>query len=157
TFVAPISTYYVAASETLLISAGTHTFDPSTPTAPLVRFQAFDYATAAAHMRFLGGTPPPDVTRGVPQAAITHEMAMDDDLDVGSTLVVTQFGNHDVHLAATVSGIWAPDEGDAYWNGINFSAHGSDNAPSVYPVQLTFDGLFAGLAAFKNLGMSQHW
>jgi len=161
-FVSASPSYAVESGLTLLTSAGSQTFNPSNPKPAQVRFQAFDYAVAAAHMRFVAGGPPQPSASGAasqtaPQAAVTQEMAQAAKLTVGSSISVTQFGNHALHFAVTVSGIWVPDPNDPFWNGRGFSAQSSDGSPPIYPVQLTYDDLLSGLSTFSGLGMSQYW
>ncbi len=162
TFVAASPSYIVESDLTLLTNAGSQTFNPATPKPAEVRFQAFDYAVAAAHMHFIAGGPPQPsavgaVPQAVPQAAVTQEMAQNTKLTVGSTISVTQFGNHAVHFTVSVSGIWVPDPNDPYWNGRSFSAQSSDDSPPIYPIQLTYDDLLGGLSTFTGLSMSQYW
>jgi len=156
--VAPRPTYYVVSDATILTNAGTRAYDPAATATPQIRFQAFDYAAAAPHMRFVAGAPPQAAGAGAPpQAAVTEEMAKDLGLQVGGPISVTQFGSHSVRYTAVVAGIWSPvDVDDPYWNGLSFAAANGAGA-DIYPVQLATGTLLAGLAPLKGVGMAQHW
>src|SRR5262249_4132295 len=118
-------------------------------------FEAFDYGSAAPHMRFLAGGPP-QASAAQPEAAITQRMAESLDLAVGDIINSTQFGDHSIKLNVVVSGIWQPvDLEEAYWNGYTF-ASGSSN-PVVYPILVTYDAFFGQLPRFASVGMRQEW
>jgi putative ABC transport system permease protein len=155
-FVGPTPTYYVTSDAMLLLGVDRQRFDPANPHALQLTFQAFDYAAAAPHMRFLAGGPPQAAGSATPQAIVTTEMANALNVKVGSRLTATEFGNHTFLVNLTVAGIWEPvDVNDPYWNGLSFSA---DNGGTViYPVLVTYDDLFAQLGRASDIGMQQNW
>ncbi len=158
-FTARQSTYYVVSDQVMLTQVGATSYDPVHAQPPVAILQAFDYSTTAAHMRFVEGGPPQATAAGqAPQVIITKELADDQHLKVGDQLVITQFGHHEDHFAAKIAGIWEPrDANDPYWNGLEFQARGSVDAPAIYPVQMTLDGFYNALKPFAGLGMTQHW
>ncbi len=159
-FVQGTTTSYVQIGETLLAVAGTHTLNVSSSNAPEVRFQAFDYAAAASHMRLISGSPPSassGAATSTPRALITQEMAQAYGLTVGTTLTVVEFGSHNVQQSVTISGIWTPiDPNDAYWNGLSFAAGGTGTTPQIFPVQLASGDLLSDFSSW-SLTLSSHW
>jgi putative ABC transport system permease protein len=156
------ATYYAQSGETLLSAIGAHPLDISSQRPPEVRFRAFDYATTSAHMRFVAGRPPQTAQGGapeaVPEAIVTTEMATDLHLTLGETVTVAAFGAHERTLTAKIVGVWTPvDAHDTFWNGVTFNASTSEDAPKIYPVLLTTDGLLRGLSSFQGLGLTQQW
>lgn len=158
-FTGATPTYYTATDDMLLPRAGAHTFSFTDPQAPQVRFEGFDLAAAAPHMRFVAGaapSPAPTAAGAVPGGVITKEMADQVGVKVGDTLSVTQFGDHSIQLLVRVTGIWAPsDVNDPYWNGLRFEV--SPNPPFVYPVLVTYDTFFSQLNRFNSVAMTQRW
>ena len=151
--------YYTATDDMLLPQAGAHTFSFANPQAPQVRFEGFDLAAAAPHMRFIAGaapSPSPTAAGAVSEGAITKQMADQVGVKVGDTLSVTQFGDHSIRLSVRVTGIWEPsDVNDPYWNGLRFEV--SPNPPFVYPVLVTYDTFFSQLNRFNSVAMTQRW
>ncbi|HST90065.1 MAG TPA: ABC transporter permease [Ktedonobacterales bacterium] len=157
-FTGATPTYYTASDDMLLPRAGAHTFSFADSQAPQVRFEGFDLAAAASHMRFVAGAAPSasPATGAVPEGAITKQMADQVGVKVGDTLSVTQFGDHSIRLSVRVAGIWAPtDVNDPYWNGLRFDV--SPNPPFIYPVLVTYDTFFAQLNRFNSVAMTQRW
>jgi ABC-type lipoprotein release transport system permease subunit len=154
----PNATYYAQSGETLLSAVGSTPIDISSQGALEARFRAFDYATAALHMRFAQGRAPQAKQGGAPEAIITTEMASDLKIAPGQTVTAAAFGSHDHTFTVTVVGVWKPtDARDPFWNGLNFNAAVSENAPKIYPILLTPEALFAGLGSFPGLELTQHW
>ncbi|MFI5272780.1 MAG: FtsX-like permease family protein [Ktedonobacterales bacterium] len=153
-FVAAQTTYYVTSDDMLLLKVGKQTFDPSDPRARQVTYNAFDFAAAAPHMRFLsGGAPQAGKT---PQAIVTREMADAFHLTTGMALTVAEFGEHSLTSTVTISGVWEPvSVNDPYWNGLDFSA--SSGGTVIYPVLVSADTFFGELTRFSGLGMHQNW
>jgi ABC-type lipoprotein release transport system permease subunit len=152
------ATYYAQSGETLLSAVGSKPIDVSSQGALEARFRAFDYATAASHMRFAQGRAPQAKQGSVPEAIITTEMASDLHLAPGQTVTAAAFGSHDHTFTANIVGVWKPaDARDPFWNGLTFNAAVSDSAPKIYPILLTPDALFAGLGSFPGLELTQHW
>ena len=154
----PSATYYAQSGETLLSAINSRAIDVASQGAPEMRFRAFDFATAASHMRFAQGRAPQAKQGGVPEAVITTEMASDLQLAPGQTVTAAAFGAHDRTFTVTIVGVWKPvDERDPFWNGLNFNAAVTADAPKIYPILLTPDALFAGLGSFPGLELTQHW
>jgi putative ABC transport system permease protein len=158
-FTAATPTYYTATDDMLLPRAGAHTFAVSDSRSPQVRFEGFDLAAAAPHMRFVSGAAPSPASAtvdAVPGGVITQQMADQVGVKVGDTLTVTQFGDHSIQFSLRVTGIWTPsDVNDPYWNGLRFDV--SPNPPFVYPVLVTYDTFFSQLARFNSVAMTQRW
>ncbi|MGZ3664978.1 MAG: FtsX-like permease family protein [Ktedonobacterales bacterium] len=155
-YVAQTPTYYVASEPVLLGEAGTRSYNLADIHTPQLTFEAFDYGTAASHMRFVAGQAPQASSRDATQVIITQEMAQAAQLKVGDSLLAINFGDHSHQLALRIVGIWTPvDPNDDYWNGLTFTADNGDI--STYPVLLNMDTFFSKLQTFPGLGMTQHW
>jgi putative ABC transport system permease protein len=154
-FVADASTYYVVSDPMLLVQVGSQTFNASDPRARQVTFDSFDFAAAAPHMTYLaGGAPGADDVR--PQVVVDPEMASTFNLTVGSSLTVTEFGDHTKQVVARVAGVWQPSSAsDPYWNGLDFNPN--DTSPAVFPILMSTSGFFGRLAQFSDVGMQQTW
>jgi putative ABC transport system permease protein len=159
TFTSAQPTFYVTASRMSLLGATGQNYDAPGNSHPQLTFEAFDYATTAPHMRFLAGGPPQNAASGTaPQVIITKEMADGEHLKVGDTITGAQLLQRNPALTFTVVGIWQPvQENDPYWNGLTFHANGSDTAPAIYPVLITYDTFYTQLQAFASLNMQQNW
>jgi putative ABC transport system permease protein len=156
-FTAPTPTYSVIASPLLLLKETGHDYS-TVAGGPQVRFEAWDYAAAAPHMRFIAGVAPQDTSSGAPQAMITDEMAQAENLHVGDTLTVSALALRNQTASFTITGIWTPrDPNDGYWNGFSFAANGSETTPAIYPVLTTYNTFFSQLAIYNGLQMSQNW
>ena len=155
-FTAPKPVYYTIADNMLMLSAGTHSFDPANPQAPNLIFEAYDYSAVGPHMHFVAGTTPQATGPGqTPQVVVTQQMAQDFNLKVGDLIKGTEFGNHNHMVLLAISGIWAPNETDPFWNGATF-ARGSSGAVD-YKLLITYDTFFNQIAAFSGVGMQQNW
>ena len=156
-FTSPTPTYNAIANPLLLLKETGRDYS-TTAGGPQLRFEAWDYATTAPHMRFIAGSAPQDAASGAPQAIITQEMAQDENLHVGDTISASPLVLRNQSATFTVAGIWTPrDPNDAYWNGFTFAANGSDTTPAIYPVLTTYDTFFSQLSGFNGLQMSQNW
>ncbi|MFI5274806.1 MAG: hypothetical protein ACHQ4H_17380, partial [Ktedonobacterales bacterium] len=156
-FTEPAPTYSVTANPVLLLRETGQDYSRITG-GPQLRFEAWDYASAAAHMRFVAGGPPQPAATGAPQMVITQEMAQDEHLAVGDSITASQLALRDQTATFSIAGIWTPrDPNDAYWNGFTFTADGTDTTPAIYPVLVPLDTFFAQLSTFSGLGMSQNW
>jgi putative ABC transport system permease protein len=152
------ATYYAQSSETLLSAIGSRSLNVTSQRPPEMRFRAFDYTTAAPHMRFLQGRAPQATQSGVPEVIVTAEMASDLELTLGQSMTAAAFGAHDHTFTARIVGVWTPlDAHDPFWNGLSFSAAVSEDAPKIYPALIAPDVLFAGLGSFPGIELTQHW
>jgi len=152
----PQPTYYLSSDTMLLYQVGSHGFDPTDPRARQLRFEAFDFTTAAAHMNILAGNLPVTVASGLPQVLVTKEMADEFNLHPGSQLTATGFGDHTLQAVAVVSGVWQPvSQDDPFWNGQSFSVANTDT--QVFPVLLTPGTFFSVLQPFSTVSMTQNW
>jgi putative ABC transport system permease protein len=155
-FTASKPVYYTVADNMLMLSAGKHTFDPANPQAPNLIFEAFDYSAVGPHMHFVAGTTPQVTGPGeTPQVVITQQMAQDFHLKVADRIKGTEFGDHANTILLTISGIWAPNETDPFWNGATF-ARGSSSSVD-YKLLITYDTFFNQIGAFSGVGMQQNW
>jgi putative ABC transport system permease protein len=153
----PNATYYAQSGETLLSAIGSRAIDVAQN--PIqVRFRAFDFAVATAHMRFVQGRAPQATQGAIPEVIVTSAMANDLHLAPGQTLTSAAFGSHERTFTATVVGVWEPrDAGESFWNGVTFTAQAGESSPKIYPLLVTPEALFAGLSAFAGLELTQHW
>lgn len=149
-------TYYPVSANMLLLQAGAQAYLPSDPKTPNIVFEAFDYSAAAPHMHFISGTTPQDTSANQkPQVVVTQQMAQDFNLKVGSPIKGTEFGDHTHIITLTVSGIWAPNENDPFWNGETFARATSGTV--VYKLLITSNTFFTQLSVFSSVGMHQNW
>ena len=156
-YVQQASTYYVTSEPLLLGQAGAHSYNLADLHTPQIAFEAFEYGTAASHMRILAGQLPQAGAEDTPQIIITQEMAQYEKLKVGDSLLAINFGDHSHHIALRIVGIWTPtDPNDPYWNGLTFTSDHTGDI-STYPVLLSQEVFFTRLQAFPGLGMHQHW
>ncbi len=154
-FVAGTSTHYVVSDPMLLVQVGAQTFSASDPRARQVTFDSFDFSAAAPHMTYLVGGPPGE-DAAHPQVVVDPEMASTFDLTVGSSLAVTEFGDHTKQLVAQVAGVWQQrSANDPYWNGLDFNP--DDTSPPVFPVLISTSDFFGHLPQFTDVGMQQTW
>lgn len=150
-------TYFSVSDSMILANAGAYTYSPVN--GPQARLQAWDYAQAAPHMRFLAGQAPQSAASGdTIQVIVTKEMAGDAQLKLGSTLTLWQFGAHQNQIKGVVVGVWEPvNVNDPYWNDTLFDAGGTATAPKIYPVLITDNDFYRTLSAFQGIGAEQNW
>ena len=148
--------YYTVSDNMLLLTAGAHSFNPANPQAPDLIFESFDYRAAGPHMHFISGGVPEETPPGqLPQVVVTQQMADDFHLSVGYHIKGTEFGNHSQTITLSISGIWAPNESDPFWNGATFARASSGTVD--YKLLITPSTFFNQLGAFPGLGMQQNW
>ena len=151
---API--YYTVSDNMLMLTAGAHSFNPANPKAPNLVFESFDYRAAGSHMHFISGGVPEDAAPGqLPQVVVTQQMAQDFNLSVGDLIKGTEFGNHGQTITLRISGIWAPNESDPFWNGATFARASSGTVD--YKLLITYNAFFNQIGAFPGVGMQQNW
>ena len=151
------ASHRVLSSDALLLqSAGKQQFDITAAQAVEARYLAYNYQTAASHIRLEHGSLPDQ--SGAPAALVTDEMAEAFHLQVGDMLVLTPFGDHSRQLPLQIAGIWAPnDPADAYWYGWTFGSDQGPNQPPLFPLLASNDTFLTQLAGIPNLGMEARW
>ncbi|HUY76738.1 MAG TPA: FtsX-like permease family protein [Ktedonobacterales bacterium] len=157
-FTSSATSYFIVGDAFLLSQAGDHTYAPTASRPPQAAAEAFDYSKAAPHMRLLSGRLPQTAASGAtPEVIVTQEMADNQGLAVGSTLMLAQFGAHGNQFHARVVGVWMPRTvNDPYWNSFSFSTSNPGGLPKPFPILMTFSTLFSGFSAFAGAGMTQH-
>ena len=156
----PDVTTYDTAEPMLLQTLGAKTFDLQETNAPQIAFDAFDYAQIAPYITITGATPKPpaDGATGPFDMLVTQQMATEQNVKIGDTVVTAQFGAHDKQVTGRVVGIFTPTHPqDAFWNGLSFQTVSSDTTPSVYPVLLDKAALADALKPITGLDVTQHW
>ncbi|HEV2235345.1 MAG TPA: FtsX-like permease family protein [Ktedonobacterales bacterium] len=157
-FAQPGVARYLTADQMLLAQAGARAVDIQATSAPQVALQAFDLAQAQPHMRLLAGALPQAAAgAGGYGALITPQLARDQSVGVGDSLVIDEFGAHDKQVRIVVAGIWQPAQpNDPYWNGRSFTAGAADKA-NGYSVVLDPDAFVAAVAPITDINVTQHW
>ena len=70
---------------------------------------------------------------------------------MGSTLTVTEFGDHTKQIVAQVAGVWQQrSANDPYWNGLDFNP--DDTSPAVFPVPISTSDFFGTFRNFTTSG-----
>jgi FtsX-like permease family protein len=157
-FAQPAVSRYFTADQMLLAQAGERVLDVQASSAPQVSLQAFDLAQAQAHMRMVAGAlPEAGATADGYGALITPQMAQDQAVRVGDSLIVDEFGAHDRQVRVHITGIWQPAKAnDPFWNGRTFAIGTGDKA-AAYPVLVAPAAFVAAVAPISDLTVTQHW
>ena len=162
----PTPNYYLIADPVLLLHAGNNSFNPSQLGVPEVQVEGVNLAAALPHLHLLTPVPPTTTTTTTndqqPQLYITSELARANNLSVGSSITLAEFGvtDHTIQMSGTVAAIWeATDANDRYWNGQVFTACPTQcpPAPEIFPILVSYDTFFSGLNAFHQINVTQHW
>ena len=156
-FSQPHPTDYLTAGVAALLQAGPKIYNDRDNVE--ARMQAFDYAAINSHLRYMAGAAPQNTAAGQPiQVIITQDMATDQHLKVGQTLVVQNLGAKGETLTGIISGIFEPvNINDPFWNTLTFQTQGGLDGPTVYPILTTTDSFYSTLSKFDGVGMTQTW
>ena len=156
-FSQPHPTDYLTAGVAALLQAGPKIYNDRDNVE--ARMQAFDYAAINSHLRYTAGAAPQNTAAGQPiQVIITQDMATDQHLKVGQTLVVQNLGAKGETLTGIISGIFEPvNINDPFWNTLTFQTQGGLDGPTVYPILTTTDSFYSTLSKFDGVGMTQTW
>lgn len=162
-FVAPAPNIYLQSDQTVLVQAGTHSYNPNDPlNTPVAKLYTFDYASAARHIQLVQGALP-TANAPVPEMLITQEMAQREHLQLGSLLRVEQNGDAAHQVVLRVVGIMrVPDATDPYWNNLSFAANvqglpHAEATPPLYPLLVARSDFFRSVSHFVNFAVTDHW
>lgn len=160
-FARPDVTDYDAVDPMLLDMLGSQTFDLQETNAPQVIFDAFDSAQVAPHITLKAGTMPQAPAAGAAgpyDVLVTQQMATEQNVKIGDSLVAAEFGAHNNQVVGRVVGIFTPAQPlDPFWNGLSFDTVSSQTTPSVYPVLIDKTALTNALKPIPDLNVTQHW